>query len=115
MTDAELINDTMRISRRSSFVLNLSYATTETQMKAILNDLRTYLSQQSLLEENPTVRFRRFAESSMDISVIFFVKTSDMNVFLIITEEINFRIMEIVQKHGAEFAFPSTTVYLKKD
>ena len=115
MTDAELINDTMRVSRRSSFVLNLSYATTESQMKAILIDLKILLSENLMLEENPTVRFRQFGPSSMDIAVIFFVKTSEMDEFLKIQEQINFSILEIIRKHGAEFAFPSTTVYLKKD
>ena len=30
-------------------------------------------------------------------------------------EDINYKIMDIVKKHKSDFAFPSTTVYLKNE
>ena len=50
----------------------------------------------------------------MDIMVLFYVDTMEWSVYLEVKEEINYKIIEIVKKHGSSFAFPSTTVYLQK-
>ena len=114
MVDAELINDTVRLSRRSSFLIGLSYKTTEETMRNVLQDIRQLLHEHSMIEPDPTVRFRQFSPSSLDISIIFFVLTPQMDEFLKVQEEINFKILSIVTARGAEFAYPSTTVYLKQ-
>lgn len=44
--------------------------------------------------------------------VLYFVDTMDWNEFIDIKEEINYRIVEIVEAHGASFAFPTQTLYL---
>ena len=36
-------------------------------------------------------------------------------LYLDIKEDINYKIMDIVKKHKSDFAFPSTTVYLKNE
>ena len=60
------------------------------------------------------VKFIKFGSSSLDILVVFYVKGTDWDKYLNTTEEINFKIMDIVKKHKSDFAFPSTTVYLNK-
>jgi MscS family membrane protein len=37
----------------------------------------------------------------------------DWLVYLDVKQEINLKIMEIVKKHGSDFAYPTTTVYLQ--
>ena len=59
------------------------------------------------------VRFQEFGSSSLDILVVYFEDSPRWDD-LIDKEDINYKIMEIVKKHGSDFAFPSTTVYLQK-
>ena len=39
----------------------------------------------------------------------------DWDEYIDVKQEINFKIVEIVEKNGARFAFPTTTVHLAKD
>ena len=46
--------------------------------------------------------------------IVFYVDGTDWDKYLNTTEEINFKIMDIIKKHKSDFAFPTTTVYLNK-
>ena len=59
------------------------------------------------------VRFQEFGSSSLDILVVYFVDSPRWDDLIDVKEDINYKIMEIVKKHGSDFAFPSTTVYLR--
>jgi MscS family membrane protein len=115
MTDAELINDTERASRRSFFTVALSNQTTEVQMRAIITEIRRMLTNFTLIEPNPTVRFKQVNTSSFDITVAFFVLSPDMDEYLAIQEEVNFEILKIMKANNATFATPTSTVYYKGD
>lgn len=112
MTDAELINETERVSRRSSFTLALSYSTTEEQLKAVVSEIRKLLADQSLIEPSATVRFRNFGATAIEVLVVFYVMTPVMEDFLKLQEEINFSILNIIKSNGVDFATPSTTIQL---
>ena len=56
-----------------------------------------------------------FGASSLDIMVLYYIDTMDWSVYLKIKEEINFEIMRIVKRHGADFAFPTQTIHLSKN
>jgi MscS family membrane protein len=60
------------------------------------------------------VRFVHFGASS-DVDIFAYVSASDWNNFLEIQEEVLFGIKDIVQKAGAEIAFPSQSLYLAGD
>ena len=60
------------------------------------------------------MRFLNLGPHSKDVMVLYFVDTMDWNEFIDIKEEINYRIVEIVEKHGAEFAFPTQTLHLQQ-
>jgi MscS family membrane protein len=110
MIEAELINETERVVRRSAFTLNLSHDTSEDQLKKILMDIRSLLSDHQMLEHgNETVRFRQIGNSGLEIFITFIVLTPDMNEFLGIQEEINFQIIRIVKNNHSSFAAPAVT------
>jgi MscS family membrane protein len=39
----------------------------------------------------------------------------DWTTYLDVKEEVLYKIIDIVKKHGAEFAYPSTSVYIEKN
>jgi MscS family membrane protein len=61
------------------------------------------------------VRFQEFGSSSLDILIIFFVNSPRWEDYINTKQDINYKIMEIVESHKCDFAFPSTTVYLQNE
>jgi small-conductance mechanosensitive channel len=64
--------------------------------------------------EGSCVHFNTFGDSSLIVDMVFFIKTVDYAEFLQARQNLNIKIMHIVQGLGLDFAFPSTTVYLEK-
>jgi len=115
MVDAEVDNLGMRTSRRAKFNIGLTYSTNKTQIKKIIKDIKIIIDKHPNIERNlGRVKFINFGSSSLDIMVVFYVNDTDWDKYLDTTEEINFKIMDVVKKYKSDFAFPSTTVYLNK-
>lgn len=112
MVDAELDNLTLRTFRRARFFVGLTYDTHPDTMRAIIADIQKLLDDNEKTNMDGQVRFDGFGPSSLDLLVYYFVDTLEYEEYLKVKEHINFSIMDIVHKHGADFAFPSTTVYL---
>lgn len=113
MTDAELMNDSERVSRRAKFSIELSNETSTEQMKSILSDIRKMLTGLDQIEANPTVRFKEFDSNSFDILIIYFAMLPLQEDFFALQEEVNFAILKILKDNNASFAMPSSTVYTK--
>jgi MscS family membrane protein len=114
MIEGELDNLSLRTYRRANFVVGLTYNTSIDQMKAIVRDIQDCIDQHPNTNQEGRVRFKDFGHSSLDIMVMFFVDTMDWTTYLDVKQEINYRIVEIVHGHKAQFAFPSTSVYIEK-
>ena len=115
MVDAELDNLTLRTFRRSKFYVGLEYDTPIETMKDIIADIQRLLDENEMTNMDGKVRFHEFGPSSLDILVFYYVDTELYDEYIKVKEDLNFNIMEIVKKHGASFAFPSTTVYLHQE
>ena len=115
MVDVELDNLGMRDSRRVKFNVGLTYNTNKKQIKNIVKDIKLYLDNHKKTVKNfGRVKFSEFDSSSLNIMIIYYVPGTNWDTYLDIKEDINYKIMDIVKKHKSDFAFPSTTVYLKK-
>lgn len=115
MVDAELENVTMRTMWRTKQLLNLIYQTSASDLKKIITELKSYLDSHSKINEGSIVNFENFGSSSIDVVVIYFVKTSEIEEYLVVKEEINFKMMEIVRNNHSDFAYPTTSVYFEKN
>lgn len=114
MVDSELENMTLRTQRRANFSIGLTFGSSIEQIKAIVKGIQDVIDNHPDIADDGLVRFKEFADSSLDVMVMYYVNSMDWAVYLTVREEINFRIMEIIASHGASFAFPSTSVYLEK-
>lgn len=112
MIDKPLDNLTLRTFRRAKFDLNLTYDTTSEQIRAITRDIQEYIDAHPRTNQDGRIRFLNLGPYSKDVMVLYFVDTMDWNEYIDIKEEINYRIVEIVEQHGATFAFPTQTLYL---
>lgn len=115
MIDAELDNLSLRTFRRVKFSIGLTYGTKRSEMQAVTDEIRKYITGHELTTDEVHVRFTGFGPSSLDIMVLYHINTMDYDVFLKVSEEMYYRIMEIVEEKGCDFAFPTQTIHLKKN
>ncbi|MEY4549990.1 MAG: hypothetical protein RL685_6185 [Pseudomonadota bacterium] len=94
--------------------LRLVYGTSAAQMRAILQGVEAALREQpKLFPDGLTVRFVGWSESSLNVDVSAWFATTDWNEFLVIRQELLLRFMEVVEREGSAFAFPTRTVHLQ--
>jgi len=115
IVDSTIDNLSKRPMRRCEISLGVTYDTTAEQMRQLITSLRRMLEEDDMVEcEGSNVHFTTFGDSSLNVEMIFFIKTVDYSIFLQSRQELNLKIMLIVEELGMSFAFPSTTVYLEK-
>jgi MscS family membrane protein len=115
MVDSELDNLSLRLQRRVKFNISLLYETSTAQFKNIVADIQAYIDNHPQINtvEN-VVRMHSFADSGIEIMIVYFVNSKDNDIYLNIRQEVNYQIMDIVHKHGSDFAYPTTAVLMKK-
>lgn len=111
MIEGPLENLTLRNLRRVKFNVGILYGTPPQTIKKICEEIKQYIDERHETNMDTHVNFDSFGESSLNIQVLYYIEIVDYAIYLIIKEEINFKIMEIVLENGADFAFPSRTLY----
>lgn len=97
-------------------VINFRYETSPDQLRFLLAELRKVLYSHPKVYEDPArVRFMGFGSSSLDIEIFAYLNAIDYSHFLEIREDLMLRMMDVVEKSGSDFAFPSQTLYFAKD
>ena len=102
-------------NRRISTEIGLRYEDAN-KVRPIVDSIRQMLKQHPDIDQTQTtlVYFNAFADSSLNIMVYCFTKTTAWALWLEIQQGIYLQIIDIVQQHGADFAFPSQTLYVEK-
>lgn len=91
-------------------LVRLKYETTPEQMKSVLEGIRRLLSTHPDMVEGARATFNTFADSSLDIEIFGYVKSSNYNVFLAVREKLFLDIMDLVAASGTAFSSPSRPV-----
>lgn len=98
---------------RLNVVLGLTYSTSAAQLRAIMEEVRGVLrAHPALGPEAPVVRFADLGDSALRIEVMAWLRADDFNAFCDLRGELYLAFMEIVERHGAGFAFPTRTVHV---
>jgi MscS family membrane protein len=113
LSDMRIETYTLRDRIRLHTVLNLVYETTAKQMKEVLDGLEGALRKHpSIWPDDITVRFLQFGESSLDIEIMAWFRTTDFAKFKAMRQEVLIEFMQIVEDAGSGFAFPTRTVHV---
>jgi MscS family membrane protein len=95
--------------------IRLTYDTGSQQMQQLLDDLRRLLKQHPGIDQGfHFVNFTAFGESSLELQLYCFTSTTVWTDFLDIREQLLLRIMELVQSHGLQMAFPTRTIHMSQ-
>lgn len=84
------------------------------QLPAIIEDVKQMLIEHDEIASDQTliVNFNSYAASSLDFFVYTFTKTTNWIKFHEVKQDVLLKIMKIVEKHNAEFAFPTSTLHV---
>ena len=84
------------------------------KMAAITRDVKQMLREHPEIDTRQTmiVNFVEYAPSSLDFFVYTFTKTTEWIRFHEIKEDVMLKILEIIEKNGAESAFPTSTIHI---
>lgn len=113
----EPITNCSRMNKRYvDFTIGLTYSADSYTIKKCVSGIQKMLEEhESVDDDRIVVAFAGFADSSQDIRIIFFTKDTTHDGWLKVKEDINYKIKDVVEKSGASFAFPSTSVYLEQE
>ena len=126
-----------KIGRRIKMKVGVTYSSKAKDIKNAVTQIREYLlAHEDISTENTTyeintyehfklvskddsigikrtllVYLDEFADSSINILIYCFTKTTDWDKWLATKEEILYKIMEILEENNLEFAFPSLSIY----
>ena len=96
--------------------IQLRYETSADQLRYVLAEIRQMLYAHPRVETpSARIRFVKLGASSLDLEIFAYVLATDYAVFLEIQEDLLLRILDIVEKSGTSFAFPSHTAYVTQD
>ncbi|KAA0257321.1 mechanosensitive ion channel family protein [Deferribacter autotrophicus] len=110
-----ITNWSLRDRRRIKMVIGVTYSTPRDKMEKAVNEIENMLKNHPMIHDEPLmVYFTDFNNSSLDIFIYCFTKTSVWAEYLAIRQDVNLKIMEIMEKLNIEFAFPSMSVYIEK-
>ncbi|MFO1313206.1 MAG: mechanosensitive ion channel family protein [Burkholderiales bacterium] len=111
-----IVSFTRRDQMLIQTVLGLRYETTPAQLREVLAKLREMLAGDPRLDpDSARARLTALDDSSLDVEVFAYAKTAVWTEFLAVREDLLLRMMDIVEKAGTALAFPSQTLYLRRD
>jgi len=108
-------NFSRRGVRRIKMNIGLTYNTDSKTVNTIVQEIKYMLINHKAISNKETllVNFDSFGDSALNIFIYTFTATANWAKYLDIKEEIQFKIMEIVERNGSAFAFPSQSIYVE--
>ncbi len=115
LTNEPITNWSKMGKRRVTFNVGVTYSTPREVLKECVKKTTAMLeAHPDVHKETIMVRFDSFNNSSLDIFVYFFTNTTQWEEFLRVKEDVNYKIMEIIENEGTSFAFPSRSIYIEQ-
>ena len=83
-------------------------------MREIIAAVKKMLQEHDDIDNNQTliVNFNEFAASSLNFFIYTFTKTVNWIEFHEVKQDVMLKIIDIIESHGAECAFPTTTMHI---
>ncbi|NHN35963.1 mechanosensitive ion channel family protein [Pseudomaricurvus alcaniphilus] len=112
-THISLENPSRMSNRRIKETIGVRYDDAA-RLPAIVEQVKEYLQQHPEIDHNQIlmVNFNAFAAYSLDFFIYTFTKTTDWKTYHEIKQGVLFDILAIIEKNGAECAFPTSTVHV---
>jgi small-conductance mechanosensitive channel len=114
LTESRIHNYKKMKERRIVFGFGVLYETPNEKLRKIPEIVGNIMSKMDLARLD-RVNFKDFGDSSLNYEVVYYLNSADYNDYMNIQEEMNLKIKEAFEKEGIGMAYPTQTVYLKKE
>ncbi|MGI5913085.1 MAG: mechanosensitive ion channel family protein [Syntrophomonadaceae bacterium] len=109
-----IINHSRMGKRRINFYLGLNLNTSRHKIDSCVTRIKQMLIEHpGIHPETIMVYFETFNESSLDIFIYCFTNTTAWSEYLEVRQDINYKIMEILEDEEVAIALPSRSIYLE--
>ena len=114
-TSISLENPSRMSNRRIYETIGVRYQDIS-KVEGILKDIRDYILSAPEIEPTLTtmINFNSFAPSSLDFFIYCFTKTTNWQEYHRVKEKVLLAVCDIINSHGAQIAFPTSTIHLQK-
>ena len=113
LTETRINNYKRMEKRRIVFNFGVVYQTKTEKLKKVLEIVKEVIDKIELTDLD-RVHFNKFGDSSLNYEVVYYLKSSDYNVYMNTQQEINLAIKERFEQEKIEFAYPTQTIYVNK-
>ena len=112
-TQISVENPSRMLHRRIKETIGIRYDDAD-KMAVIVEDVKTMLRAHDDIAQDQTliVNFNAFNACSLDFFIYTFTKTTAWVEFHEIKQDVMLRIINIIESHGAECAFPTSTLHI---
>ncbi len=113
LADMQIESFAERDRIRLAATLALQYGATAAQLRQVVTGTEELLrAHPKIWPDTVVVRLAAFAESAVSVELMAWFQTADFNEFRDIRQEVLLGVMEIVERAGTSFAFPTRSVHL---
>ncbi len=117
LSDNAVTNFSRMTARRIYWKIGLVYDSSIEQLREIRQGIHDYIMDSDAFLHPPEgtllIHIDSFNDSSIDLMVYCFTKTTDWGEWLQVKEDFAYAIKEIVANAGSDFAFPTRTLHVK--
>lgn len=108
-------NPSRMTNRRLEQIIGLRYCDVA-KMRQITAEVKNLLDNHEKIDQNQKriVSFMNFGASSLDFKITSYSTITEWEEFNMLKQEILLDVAEIIEKNGAEVAFPTRTVFVEK-
>ena len=112
LTNSRLQNFKKLQRRRIAFTIGVTYQTSQDHLKqipVIITQIINGIADTTL----DRVHFMAFGDFSLDFEIVYFVESSEYNIYMDIQQRINLEINQAFIDAGIEFAYPTQTLFME--
>lgn len=114
IANESLINCSKIEKRRYKINLGLALETPLSKVKTVEEKIKTMLKEkENVMDDSIIVKFDKITDNTINLLIYAFTDSVDYGSFLKQKEEINFKIMQILESENVELAYDTKTVYVK--
>lgn len=116
LTNESITNWSQMNKRKTTIELELLYATT---LKKVYNFTasitKMLLEEENILNDSVTVNFTNISANGYNITISYCTPITNYRDYLAVKEEINYKIMQILESKKISLAYPSYDLYIKNE
>lgn len=114
LTSARVQNYKKMEKRRIIFTFGCTYDADPAKLEQIAKDVGAIIEDHEYAELD-RIHFNAFGDSDLQFEAVYYMTTSDYLIYMDTQQDINVRILQYYKENGLEMAYPTQTLYVKKD